>query len=232
MSRRGLVGALVRASKLQSCGRCGHTWFPRGHWRSSKCPRCGAFLVRASSSTSAADFGRGCLVLIAIPVAIGVIGAVGESAGATGVGALLVVGLSIPLIVSATKKRSARLLAEAEQRQLAAQEAENQRQLTAHAEEERREAQEAEQQRRFAEYVEGLKQRFGEQIAQLILAKTLWQGASGEVVREMFGEPADVATRVYKTKTTETWKFKPIDRRKYALHVTMENGICVGWKTT
>jgi hypothetical protein len=79
--------------------------------------------------------------------------------------------------------------------------------------------------------MENLRQRFGEQVAQLILAKTLWQGASGEIVREMYGDPAEVSTRVYKTKTTETWKFNPTGK-KYALQVTMENGTCVGWKTS
>jgi hypothetical protein len=171
------------------------------------------------------------------------------------VGVLLVAAIVVPLGVSAAKKRSARLRAEAAQRQLAMQAEESRRLLAAQTEEAQRlrqaqaeeterqrqaqadethrklAAQEAERQRRFAEYVESLRQRFGEQIAQLIVSKTLWQGASGEIVREMFGEPAEVSTRVYKTKTAETWKFNRTSGKKYALQVTIENGLCVGWKT-
>jgi len=92
------------------------------------------------------------------------------------------------------------------------------------------EAQDAEREQQRAAHQKGLEQRYGHEAAQRILSKTLWQGATAEMVREMFGAPEDVSTRVYKMKTTETWKYERIDARRYAKHVTLENGVCVGWK--
>jgi hypothetical protein len=138
MSRRGFVGALVRASKLQSCGRCGHTWFPRGHWRSSKCPSCGTLVATASSgsgSRSAADFGTGCLALLGIPLGIVLLCVVGAQTGTTGVVVVLVAAIAVPVGVSASKKRSARLRTEAAQRQLALEAEESRRLLSAQTEE-------------------------------------------------------------------------------------------------
>ena len=55
---------------LNSCGRCGHTWYPRGRHRSKKCPNCGYKFVSVVGSDSGLS-GSGIvfiLSLIAIPV--------------------------------------------------------------------------------------------------------------------------------------------------------------------
>jgi len=80
-----------------------------------------------------------------------------------------------------------------------------------------------------AAYVERLVQRFGDEAARSIVAKEPWQGATAEMIREMFGEPENVSTKVYKTKTAETWKYERIGPNAYALRVKIENGVCVGW---
>lgn len=106
--------------------------------------------------------------------------------------------------------------------------------MSARAAEERRQlaAQSAEQDRRAAERFQSLAQRFGERNARLIVEKTLWQGATGDMIREMHGDPVDASRRVYKTRTTETWKYEPIDAKHFALQIILENDVCVGWKTS
>jgi len=58
-----------------------------------------------------------------------------------------------------------------------------------------------------------------------------WQGATQEMVQIMFGQPADVSTRVHKQMTSQTWKYQPIARSRYALKIEFEDGRCVGWQT-
>ena len=42
-------------------------------------------------------------------------------------------------------------------------------------------------------------------------------------------EPNDVSTKVHKTKTSDTWKYVPLDaKERYALRIEFENGVCVG----
>jgi hypothetical protein len=106
------------------------------------------------------------------------------------------------------------------------------RAATARAQEERRRLQAGieEQARQAAERLLTLSERFGQPNARRIVDKTPWQGATEEMIREMLGAPEDVSRRVYKTKTTETWKYGR-DGKRYNLQITMENGVCVGWKT-
>jgi hypothetical protein len=47
----------------------------------------------------------------------------------------------------------------------------------------------------------------------------------------VYGRPDDVSTHVFKDTTRETWKYVPLDARRYALRIDFENGVCVGWKT-
>jgi hypothetical protein len=71
--------------------------------------------------------------------------------------------------------------------------------------------------------------RFGEAHAEVILAHKVWVGATVEMVRESLGEPAAIAERVLKTKVKQTFKYWPLDRRRFALKVLIENGVVVSW---
>jgi hypothetical protein len=146
---------------------------------------------------------------------------IGVNFGAAGVlGALLIVA-AVAIPVFAWQRRQAR----------------NRKELAAHAaalaEQQRLQALDeayahAEQQR--LECWNSLVARFGEDAAHRVLARKLWQGATGEMVREMLGAPGDVARRVFKTKTTETWKYGALPRNRYRLRVMFENDVCVGWE--
>ena len=84
---------------------------------------------------------------------------------------------------------------------------------------------------RFSLYIQGLIDRFGEEKARLLVVGDPWQGASEEMISIMLGSPEDVATRVHKHVTAETWKYQAIAKNRYALRVEFENGLCVGWQT-
>jgi predicted RNA-binding Zn-ribbon protein involved in translation (DUF1610 family) len=221
----GLGRALWRLGRLQSCGRCGHSWYPRGHWRSPRCPNCGTvFIETAQSSGSGA---RGCLTALAALAVSGfgilLIAALGAAYGVSAVVGLGAVIVAAVVMVGVLKQRAARARL-ASERRLELARADEQRLLAA--------AQEGESRRREAERYQGLAQRFGLDNANRIVAKTLWQGASADMIREMLGPPLDVSTRVFKTKKREVWKYNALDARRYGLRITLENEVCVGWETT
>jgi hypothetical protein len=197
-------------ARLQVCGRCGHSWYPRGHWRSAKCPQCGTTVLQTSSSSS-----TGCstviLWLLGGFLVFGVLGQVSRAAGPGGVMILLVLVVGAWIGVAVLKRR-ARLKREEEQRLLAA-------------------AQNADFERQVADRFQDLVQRFGEVNANRIVGKTLWQGATAEMIHEMLGTPENVSSKVLKTLKRDVWKYNRLDARRYGLQVTLENEVCVGWKT-
>jgi hypothetical protein len=149
--------------------------------------------------------------LVGAFLVVGFLGQVGTALGAGGVVGLLAAGAGTWVAVAVVKRR-ARLRRAEDQRLLAA-------------------AQQEEFNRQVAERFQNLVQRFGEQNANRIVAKTIWQGATAEMIHEMLGAPATVSSRVFKTKKRDVWKYEPLDARRYALQVTLENDVCVGWET-
>jgi hypothetical protein len=80
------------------------------------------------------------------------------------------------------------------------------------------------------EYQRRVLETYGAEAGAWIIAKALWKGATQAMVVEMYGQPADGTRRVTKTKTVETWKYKPLGARRYGFIITFENGICTGWE--
>jgi hypothetical protein len=78
---------------------------------------------------------------------------------------------------------------------------------------------------------EHLVSTYGEEAARLILEGKPWMGATQAMIVEMLGRPEDVSTKVTKAHKTETWKYDQIAANRYALRVTIEDGVCVGWET-
>jgi hypothetical protein len=93
-------------------------------------------------------------------------------------------------------------------------------------EEERKRQEEAYRQRR-----ESLISKYGtEQIADDIMAHRIWQGMTAEQLADSWGRPEDVDQKVYKQKTSETWKYGRIGKNRYRQRVFTENGVVVGWQ--
>lgn len=107
----------------------------------------------------------------------------------------------------------------------------NNREAKKRAERQARLAQEkAEQETEFAKRKAELLIRYNdEEIVQKIMDKTLWKGATSEMVRDVLGEPIAVDEKVLKTKSKQIWKYDPIGRGQYATRITIENDVVVGW---
>lgn len=67
-------------------------------------------------------------------------------------------------------------------------------------------------------------------IVDRIMSRSFWQGQTEEQLSDSLGEPADVESRVMKTKHRAIWKYQPAGKNRYLLRVTLENGAVVGWE--
>lgn len=76
---------------------------------------------------------------------------------------------------------------------------------------------------------EGLKARFGADIARNIMDGKYWQGATFEMMRESLGHPEDVKEKVFKAKTSTTHYYRQLSPQRYGLKIHFENGEVVGW---
>jgi hypothetical protein len=86
-----------------------------------------------------------------------------------------------------------------------------------------------EEKRRAAER-QRLVDKYGDEIADRILAHTIWQGMTEEQLLESWGGPADKDYEIKKTTTKETWKYGQTGRNRFSNRVYLENGVVIGWK--
>lgn len=77
---------------------------------------------------------------------------------------------------------------------------------------------------------DGLVARFGEEVTERILRQEVWIGATDEELRESIGAPDDVDERVMKRKTRHVYKYCETGKNRYALRVTLEEGVVTGWE--
>jgi len=68
-----------------------------------------------------------------------------------------------------------------------------------------------------------------EQLVQDLLDETFWQGQTAEQLRDSLGEPLDIDQKVLKTKTKEIWKYQQTGKNRYALKITLDDGVVVSW---
>ncbi|MEM7247433.1 MAG: hypothetical protein AAF533_19010 [Acidobacteriota bacterium] len=75
-----------------------------------------------------------------------------------------------------------------------------------------------------------LTDKYGDVVAvEKILGRVLWVGETAEQVQDSFGRPVAVDQKVLKTKVKETWKYAPTGRGRFAVRITLDDGIVVGW---
>jgi hypothetical protein len=67
------------------------------------------------------------------------------------------------------------------------------------------------------------------EVVDMIMKKIIWQNQTSEQLRDSLGQPAEVDRKVMKTKIREVWKYFKTGKRRYALRITLENGVVVGW---
>jgi hypothetical protein len=68
-----------------------------------------------------------------------------------------------------------------------------------------------------------------ELVVQSILNGDVWQGQTAEQLLDSLGPPSDIDCKLLKTKSKDTWKYYHRGGNRYALRITVENGVVVGW---
>lgn len=186
----------------------------------------------ASSSSSGCLAALGYFILITFLFSV-TVGIASDSPMGAVVFVSIVVVIWVLIARAARKAREARIAAQhAEwQRQQHEQWAQHQAQLAAQAAEHERQRafqaaqHEAERQQRWARLVA----TYGETDARRIWTGRPWVGCPAEMLVEMLGHPEDIDTKVLKTKTKETYKYRHQGGNRYGLRVTLDDGKVVGW---
>jgi membrane protein implicated in regulation of membrane protease activity len=84
--------------------------------------------------------------------------------------------------------------------------------------------------RETAERLAGLIAKYGDvALVDRIMSGKIWQGQSEEQLIDSIGSPADVDERLYKTKKSQTWKYRQLSPKRFGLKVMLEDGCVVGW---
>ncbi|RXK55097.1 DUF2845 domain-containing protein [Oleiharenicola lentus] len=72
--------------------------------------------------------------------------------------------------------------------------------------------------------------RYGKtSLAEKLIARTIWTGETAAQLRDSLGHPLDVDQKVLKTKKKEVWKYKKTGTNRYALKITLDDDVVVGW---
>ncbi len=67
-------------------------------------------------------------------------------------------------------------------------------------------------------------------IVDRIMQGKIWQGMSLEQLIDSWGTPAAKDHKIYKTKTSETYKYNPAGKNRFRSRVKIEDGFVVGWE--
>ena len=67
-------------------------------------------------------------------------------------------------------------------------------------------------------------------IVKAIMSQKVWMGMTREQLLDSRGQPADIDSKVYKSKTAETFKYNQIGKNRFRNRVTIENDSVVGWE--
>jgi uncharacterized protein YecT (DUF1311 family) len=71
---------------------------------------------------------------------------------------------------------------------------------------------------------------YGEEDADRIIARQIWQDMTEDQLIESWGAPVDKDTEIRRNKTKETWKYGQTGKNRFNNRVFVENGIVTGWK--
>ena len=66
-------------------------------------------------------------------------------------------------------------------------------------------------------------------LAEKLISRTFWTGESAQQLRDSLGAPLDIDQKILKTKKKEVWKYNRTGTNRYALKITLDNDVVVGW---
>lgn len=67
------------------------------------------------------------------------------------------------------------------------------------------------------------------EVVEAIMAHKFWQGMTRDQLVDSLGNPADIGTKVLKSKTVHTFKYQQTGHNRFGLRVFLENGAVTGW---
>ena len=70
---------------------------------------------------------------------------------------------------------------------------------------------------------------YDEQLVKKIVEGYFWEGQTAEQLRDSIGIPAEIDEKILKTKKKEIWKYNRKSANRFALRITLDNDIVVGW---
>lgn len=77
---------------------------------------------------------------------------------------------------------------------------------------------------------ERLMAKYGDpSVVDRIMRKMFWQGQTPEQLRDSLGSPADIDSKVMKSRSRQVWKYHPAGKNRYRLRITLDDGYVVGW---
>jgi hypothetical protein len=68
-----------------------------------------------------------------------------------------------------------------------------------------------------------------EETVQAIFNGHVWQGQTSEQLQDSLGIATDIDRKLLKTKSKDVWKYHHRGANRYALRITVENDLVVGW---
>lgn len=68
-----------------------------------------------------------------------------------------------------------------------------------------------------------------DELVESLMQELFWRGQTADQLRDSLGEPLDIDQKVLKTKLKEVWKYQELGKNRYALKITLDDGVVVGW---
>jgi ABC-type multidrug transport system fused ATPase/permease subunit len=62
-----------------------------------------------------------------------------------------------------------------------------------------------------------------------IMSHSIWEGQTTHELIDSLGEPVEVDEKILKTKSKEIWKYNQTGKGRFALRITLENNVVIGW---
>ncbi|MFH7524074.1 hypothetical protein AB2J22_01925 [Aeromonas sp. A5] len=69
-----------------------------------------------------------------------------------------------------------------------------------------------------------------ETLVHKIYCRYFWIGQTSDQLLDSLGKPAAVDNKMLKTKNKDIWKYNRWGANRYALRITVEDGLVVGWE--
>jgi hypothetical protein len=80
-----------------------------------------------------------------------------------------------------------------------------------------------------ARRAELLKKYGDKEVVDRIMRRSFWQGQTAEQLMDSLGPPVDTDEKLLRKSLRRTWKYHQTGQNRYALRITLENDVVIGW---